>query len=135
MIKELHSLLHGQASGKTRPVTPFTDDFQMICALITHLGSHEKWQSRTSSEIGGSLAMPPQEVERVLIAFPCFFRESTNHKNGQRLFTVHLRYARRKVDQNTGSHMSEPMNPQEIGILINLLTHNYLLENWFIIFL
>lgn len=101
--------------------TPFTHDFQILCALITHLGSHERWQSRTSSEIAGSLAMSKSEVERVLISYPCFFRESSNRKNGERLFTVHLRYARRKKDPNTGSHVSEPLTPEEIGILINAL--------------
>ncbi len=121
MQKILQPLLGEAGVEKTKPATPFSNDFQILCALITHLGSHEKWQSRTASEIGGSLAMPPKEVERVLIAFPCFFRESTNRRNGERLFTVHLRYARRKIDENTGSHVSEPMNPEEIGILITLL--------------
>lgn len=113
---------------RKRSPTPFTDDFQMLCALITHLGSHEKWQSRTPAEIGGSLAMDPKEVERVLGAFPCFFRESANRKKGQRLFTVHLRYARRKKDPVTGSHVSEPMTPEEIGILIDLLTQMVSIE-------
>ncbi|ACM20087.1 hypothetical protein Geob_1729 [Geotalea daltonii FRC-32] len=116
------------SSEKTKPATPFTDDFQMLCALITHLGSHEKWQSRTPSEIGGSLAMPPAEVERVLAAFPCFFRESTNRKNGERLFTVHLRYARRKKDPVSGDNVSEPMTPEEIGLLMTLLTQMVSLE-------
>lgn len=128
MLQKIQALLGRQGLEKTKPATPFTDDFQMLCALITHLGSHEKWQSRTPSEIGGSLAKPPKEVERVLAAFPCFFRESTNRKNGERLFTVHLRYARRKIDPTTGSHVSEPMNPEEIGILISLLTQMVSLE-------
>lgn len=128
-MQQILQALFGVAGfEKTKPATPFSNDFQILCALITHLGSHEKWQSRTPSEIGGSLALPPKEVERVLIAFPCFFRQSTNRKNGERLFTVHLRYARRKIDKNTGSHVSEPMNPEEIGILITLLTQMISIE-------
>lgn len=99
----------------------FTNDFQSICALIIHLGTHEKWQSRTAREIAGSLAMDREEVERILLTYPCFFRESTNRKEGQRLFTVHLRYTRRKKDPITGEHIAEPLTAEEIGILINIL--------------
>lgn len=106
----------------------FTEDFQALCALITHLGAHEKWQSRTPSEIAGSLAMGRSEVERVLGSYPCFFRESANRKNGERCFTVHLRYARRRANPSTGSHESEPMTPEEIGMLINVLTQMVSLE-------
>lgn len=106
----------------------FADDFQILCALITHLGAHEKWQSRTPSEIAGSLAMERSEVERVLGSYPCFFRESANRKNNERCFTVHLRYARRKISPTTGSHESEPMTPEEIGMLVSTLTQMVGLE-------
>ena len=106
----------------------FTEDFQVLCALITHLRAHEKWQSRTPSEIAGSLAMERVEIERVLGSYPCFFRESANRKNGERCFTVHLRYARRRKNPTTGSHESEPMIPEEIGMLINTLTQMVALE-------
>lgn len=106
----------------------FSEDFQIICALITHLGAHERWQSRTPSEIANSLAMERSEVERVLGSYPCFFRESANRKNKERCFTVHLRYARRKKNPISGAHESEPMTPEEIGILINTLTQMVGLE-------
>jgi hypothetical protein len=106
-------------SERISPPTPFSYDFQRICALITHLGAHEKWQSRPPSDIAFSLAMDKDEVSRVLNAFPCFFRKSGQKNNGEELFTVHLRYARRK--EVNGVKSSEPMNPEEIGILINIL--------------
>ena len=109
---------------------PFTRDFQMLCALITHLGTHEKWQARSPSEIAGSLAMDASEVERVLGAYPCFFRESTNRNNqGERLFTVHLRYARRHTDPVTGAHVSLPMTPEEIGPVIETLMQMVSIES------
>jgi hypothetical protein len=110
--------------------TPFSDDFQMLCALITHLGAHEKWQARSPSQVAGRLAMPQDEVERVLGSYPCFFRESTNkNKQGERLFTVHLRYARRVLDPETGSHVSQPMTSDEIGLLIDTLVKMVSMES------
>jgi hypothetical protein len=106
----------------------FSADFQILCALITHLGAHERWQSRTPSEIAGSLAMDRHEIERVLGAYPCFFRESANRKNGERCFTVHLRYARRHTHPVTGAHESLPLTPEEIGMLINTLTQMVSIE-------
>lgn len=124
----IQSLFSSNAAERIKPETPFTNDFQKLCALITHLGAHEKWQSRPPSDIAYSLAMDKNEVERVLIAYPCFFRESGNHSNnGEKLFTVHLRYARRKKADD-GRHISEPMNPDEIGILINILIQMVSLE-------
>ena len=60
----------------------FTRDFHILTALICHL-STTHWKSRTPSEIAGSLAMDRDEVKKVLLAYPGFFRESKNRKKGK----------------------------------------------------
>jgi len=112
------------------PDSQYTADFQMLCALITHLGTHERWQSRSASQVAGSLAMPVDEVERVLVSYPAFFRESTNRNaQGERLFTVHLRYARRVIDPTTKSHVALPLTPQEAGMLIGTVMQMVSIES------
>lgn len=100
----------------------FTKDFHMLTALICHLSATE-WRNRTPSEIAGSLAMDRDEVERVLIDYPGFFRESINKKKDtkERLFTAHLRYALRRRDPDTGARLSDPLDPDHMSIMLNLL--------------
>lgn len=100
----------------------FTRDFHTLTALICHL-SATHWRSRTPSEIAGSLAMDKAEVERVLLAYPGFFRESKNKKEGtnERMFTVHFRYALRRKNPDTNSTDSEALSPDQIAVMLNLL--------------
>ncbi|MCE9981450.1 hypothetical protein LZ656_03500 [Leclercia adecarboxylata] len=85
-----------QSSGKKNEVS-FVRDFHYLTALIQHLGAHERWNSRTPRNIADSIGMEMGEIERVLISYPAFFRRSSNlSTQGEPLFMIHLRYARRK---------------------------------------
>jgi hypothetical protein len=112
--------------------TPFSDNFHMLCALITHLGAYGKSDTRPVNEIAGSLDRNKEkaEIEQVLNDFPCFFRESSNHSGGARYFAVHLRYARRQETTENGRHekFATPMSPEEIGMLINVVMQMVTLE-------
>ena len=102
---------------------PFTNDFHYLTALIQHLGAHEKWNSRTPRNIAQSLSMEFKDVERVLASYPAFFRKSSNLSvQGEPLYTVHLRYARRQKNAETNQHDSPPIEPEEISMLLSLVT-------------
>lgn len=102
---------------------PFTNDFHYLTALIQHLGAHEKWNSRTPRNISQSLGMEFENVERVLASYPAFFRRSGNLSvQKEPLYTVHLRYARRHKNEDTGQHESPPIKPEELSMLLGLVT-------------
>ena len=100
----------------------YTDNFDNLVALITHLSS-TSFKSRTPSNIAKDLSLDSGEVLSVLEAFPAFFRKSKNKSTDQEhYFTVHLRYARRKQENEDGEK-SKPLEPEELGSLIDLVTH------------
>jgi len=102
---------------------PFTDDFHYLTALIQHLGAHEKWNSRTPRNISQSLSMKLEDVDRVLASYPAFFRKSGNlSTQNEPLYTVHLRYARRQKNENTNQYESPPVKPEELSMLLGLVT-------------
>jgi hypothetical protein len=101
----------------------FVDDFHYLTAMIQHLGAHERWSSRTPRNIADSLGMDIENVERVLMSYPAFFRRSSNlSTQGEPLFMIHLRYARRKKNAETDTHESPPVSSAEMGILLDLVT-------------
>lgn len=106
---------------KIQSTANYSRDFHTLGALITHL-SATHWKNRTPSEIATSLAMEHSEVERVLLAYPCFFRQSKNLKpeTKELLFTVHMRYALRRRDKNSNNY-DEPLSPEQMTIMFNLL--------------
>lgn len=108
----------------------FTRDFHLLTALICHL-SATHWNSRTPSEIAGSLAIDRNEVLRVLRDYPGFFRESKNKKQGtsEQMFTVHLRYALRRKDPETNKAMSEALSSEHVTVMLNLLTQMIVSES------
>jgi hypothetical protein len=65
----------------TQSETLFADNFQLICALINHLGVHERFDTRSVDDIAGSIKQPRDKILNVLVNFPCFFRESINEKD------------------------------------------------------
>ncbi|NIF50062.1 hypothetical protein F3J28_20080 [Enterobacter sp. Ap-1006] len=106
-----------------KSVPSFTQDFHYLTALIQHLGAHEKWNSRTPRNIADSLGMDINEVERVLRSYPAFFRRSGNlSTQGEPLFMIHLRYARRRRNADDGSRESPPVEPAELGMMLDLVT-------------
>ncbi|MEQ1968904.1 hypothetical protein ABLA30_18285 [Xenorhabdus nematophila] len=101
----------------------FVKDFHYLTAIIQHLGAHERWNSRTPRNIADSLGMDMHQVERVLNSYPAFFRRSSNlSAQGEPLFMIHLRYARRKKNENTDARESPPISSAEIGLLLDLVT-------------
>lgn len=111
-----------QSSGKKNEVS-FVRDFHYLTALIQHLGAHERWNSRTPRNIADSIGMDIGEIERVLISYPAFFRRSSNlSAQGEPLFMIHLRYARRKKNEETDARESPPISAAEMGIMLDLVT-------------
>lgn len=111
-----------QSSGK-KPEVSFVRDFHYLTALIQHLGAHERWNSRTPRNIADSIGMDMGEIERVLINYPAFFRRSSNlSAQGEPLFMIHLRYARRKKNEETDARESPPISAAEMGIMLDLVT-------------
>lgn len=111
-----------QSSGKKNEVS-FVRDFHYLTALIQHLGAHERWNSRTPRNIADSIGMDMGEIERVLISYPAFFRRSSNlSAQGEPLFMIHLRYARRKKNEETDARESPPISAAEMGIMLDLVT-------------
>lgn len=111
-----------QSSEKIHFVS-FTRDFHYLTAMIQHLGAHERWNSRTPRNIADSLGMDMIEVERVLSNYPAFFRRSGNlSAQGEPLFMIHLRYARRRKNEETDARESPPISAAEMGIMLDLVT-------------
>lgn len=101
----------------------FTDDFHYLAALIQHLGAHEKWNSRTPRNISDSLGLDFNRVEAVLGNYPSFFRKSKNLSSQKEpLYTLHLRYARRTKNSETGQREAAPVNSSELTMLMDLVT-------------
>ncbi|RCU45632.1 hypothetical protein EZV61_15085 [Corallincola luteus] len=99
----------------------FIQDYHFLVALISHLSATQH-KNRTPRDIAGSLAMDHQEVERVLLAYPGFFRQSINRSQhtGERLFTVHLRYALRRKGEGSNNY-NEPLPPDSIALMLSLV--------------
>ena len=109
---------------------PFTQDFHLLSALIQHLAAHEVWKSRTPRNIADSLGLEKDDVGRVLNSYPAFFRRSSNlSKQGEPLYTVHLRYARRKKDPSKeNQRVSPPLDSSEITLMLSLVTQMIAVE-------
>lgn len=108
--------------SKTSKIS-FTEDFHYLAALIQHLGAHEKWNSRTPRNIADSLGLEMTEVEKVLLNYPSFFRKSA-HLSSQKepLFSLHLRYARRRKNPDSGEREALPVSSSELSMLMDLVT-------------
>lgn len=107
----------------------FTHDFHYLSALVQHLGAHEKWNSRTPRNIADSIGLEKNEVERVLEQYPAFFRKSSNKSSqNEPLYSLHLRYARRKVNAETNQKEAAPVDSSELSMLLTLITNMIGLE-------
>jgi hypothetical protein len=108
------------AKGKTVN-QPYTVYFNTLVALVTHL-SITTAESRTASNIARSLGLQPDEVRDAVTKFPAFFRESrTESQDGEKFYTVHLRYARRynKLNERVDT---EPLSLEELKTLLDLIS-------------
>lgn len=105
---------------------PYTMHFDTLVALLTHLSATDR-ASRTPTYVANDLGLSKEEVLQVLEGFPAFFRKSRKTSNiaeskGDHFYTVHLRYSRRKLD-NEEDGESQPLSTDEIDILLNLVSH------------
>ena len=100
----------------------YTDNFDNLVALITHLSSTIH-KSRTPTNIASDLSLESSDVKRVLESFPAFFRKSIRtSSSNEHFFTVHLRFARRKQEIEDDED-SQPLEAGELSALIDLVTH------------
>lgn len=101
----------------------FTEDFHYLTALIQHLGAHERWNSRTPRNIADSLSLELSKVERILNDYPSFFRKSQNvSSQNEPLYALHLRYARRRKNSESGEREAPPVSSSELTMLMDLVT-------------
>lgn len=100
---------------------PYTNYFDTLVALVTHLSSTNS-ESRTVSKMAQSLGLESEEVRDVVTKFPAFFRESrTESQEGEKFYTVHLRYSRRYNKQGE-KVPTEPLSPEELTTLLDLIS-------------
>lgn len=106
--------------------TRYSDHFDTLVALISHLGATDK-ASRTPTRMAKDLGFAKEEVQNTLDFFPSFFRKSRHSSNepatkDDHFYTLHLRYSRRKSDDENGEK-SQPLGTDEINMLLNLVAH------------
>lgn len=106
--------------------TPYTSNFDMLVALIVHLGATDR-ASRTPTFIAADLGFEKASVLQALERFPAFFRKSritsTKDKSlGDHFYTLHLRYSRRRLDDREDGE-SQPLSTDEIDMLISLVAN------------
>ena len=100
---------------------PYTAYFDSLVALVTHLSSTNS-ESRTVPNMARSLGLKPETVRGVVTNFPAFFRESrTESEEGEKFYTVHLRYARRYNKEGERVD-TEPLSPAELTTLLDLIS-------------
>jgi len=100
---------------------PYTKYFNTLVALVTHLSSINA-ESRTVANMSRDLALEADEVMGVVTRFPAFFRQSrTASEEGERFYTVHLRYARR-YDRDGKRSATQPLSPEELTTLLDLIS-------------
>jgi hypothetical protein len=104
----------------------YIENYNMLIALITHLGATDK-ASRTPTSIANDLRFEKDKLLFTLDNFPAYFRKSkkTSDKDksqGDHFFTLHLRYSRRKLDKSAEGE-SQPLSTEEINMLLGLVTH------------
>lgn len=104
----------------------YTEHYERLVALITHLGATDK-ASRTPTFMAKDLRLEKEQVLNTLKSFPAYFRESRTasqdaRSEGDKYFTLHLRYSRREIDRNADEN-SRPLSTEEINMLLGLVTH------------
>jgi len=111
-------------SDSTRP---YSENFDTLIDVLTHLANCD-YETRTAPKMAKDLGLDPANVRAVLNLFPGFFRRSKNpDQAGEHFYTVHLRYARRKVDGEKTT--TESLTPAELGSLFDLVSKMIANEN------
>jgi hypothetical protein len=98
----------------------YSENFDAIIALLTHLSNCDQ-ESRTVPHMATNLGLDAEIVRKVLDGFPGFFRRSKKRDAvNEPYYTVHMRYARRKVDGE--SSPTERLTADELGSLFDLVS-------------
>jgi hypothetical protein len=105
---------------------PYTGNFDTLVALVTYLASTE-FRSRTIPPMAMDLGLDPEEVKAVLQKFTGFFRKSRNAEGGEHSYTLHLRFARRRLEGGVIS--SDTLKPEEFATLLELISKMVANEN------
>lgn len=104
---------------------PFTDNFNLLIALITNLSLNPNLESRTPTELANELVFDPAAVKSVLQNFPCFFRQSRRLHSAtkEHYFEVHARYAHRvAAAPGTSRLLTPPLRSEELASMFDLIT-------------
>jgi hypothetical protein len=128
IARPLHAIASSREVTMTTPPQPYTDNFDALVALLTHLANTDR-ESRTVPNMARDLGLDEHQVRKVLQQFTGLFRKSrtVDKKNGEPFYTVHLRYARRKRDGATVP--TEPLKPSELSTLLDLVLKMVAREN------
>ena len=101
----------------------YSDNFDALVALTTHLGSTPS-KSRRAPSLSRDLGFEVATVRSVLDGFPGIFRRSRQtDQSGEHYYTLHLRYARRGIDDEDDAQdtPNESLQPQELSTLLDLI--------------
>jgi hypothetical protein len=103
--------------------TPYSDNFDALIALVTHLSSTPR-KSRRIPRLAHDLGLSEDQVRAVLEGFKGLFRKShTTDEAGQHFYTVQLRFARRGLEggEEGENSVNEPLSSSELSSLIDLI--------------
>jgi len=103
--------------------TPYSDNLDVLVALVTYLAMTD-FKSNTPSYVAETLALDVKKVRDTLQSFDGLFRESKNPaENGEKYYTLHLRYALRwtQNDESNGES-KEPLRAEYLDTLLNFIT-------------
>ena len=104
----------------------YSDHLETLIALVTNLAM-TRYKSRTPGALAKYLALDYDEVLYVLRNFKGLFRESiTVTDNGERYYTLQLRYARRWLEDETpeddNSELREPLEADYLSTLLSFIS-------------
>ncbi len=104
----------------SRPI--YSEHLETLVAVITHLAVY-KHPKRTTQGIAKESQLNEQEVKTVLDSFRGIFKKyRATSPSGEALYALHVRHARQSVESD-GDPEREPLDPQYLTILLELVSH------------
>ena len=101
----------------------YSEHLDTIVAVATNLAM-TRHKARTPSKLAGKLALDDAEVLHVLETFKGLFRKSKNKKNktGEHYYTLHVRYALRRPDDDDEGARA-PLETAQLALVLDLVAN------------
>ncbi len=105
--------------------TPYSDNLDVLVALVTYLAMTD-YKSNTPPYLANNLSLDVNKVRNTLQTFDGLFRESKEPAdNGEKYFTLHLRYALRWTQEAEKEvdtlSAKEPLGKEYLDTLLNFI--------------